>query len=435
MQLVLQIDSGPRMGEQVPLAAGTVLRVGRTRRADLALSEDTFLSGVHFQLEAEQAGCVLRDLNSSNGTTLRGRQVAAQFLQPGDVFTAGQTQFRLLSTQAASLGEPEAAEDSAATDAVEALQPLSRDHLLQTLRGDQQPLYAVLDAARDPRILALLQEHKLQYAWLFGQGTPPELMTFAPYLVPLPKGCAALEPLVDAGWTQHWGIYLSSPHTAWEVLAFLRRLLLVDQPDGQRALFRFYDPRVLRTFLTVSEPWQWPYLFGTVKSYVMPGAEPQTAAVFTHAGNGVEFCALSLQEVEATHGNPVSGSGARPQPGKTLLQLTQGQMAALKAGERDPFEEEVLHAMEGKYPEQFADAMPGQMREWVRYGSKRSNRYGIQADGDVRLYILLMMQLGKDFDVDPALPWAAELLQRRLQPAEKLSRLSLLAQEQSARSA
>lgn len=429
MPQVLQIDSGPRRGEQIPLAPGVPLRVGRTSRADVAIPEDTFLSGTHFQLEAQEGGCILQDLNSSNGTTLRGQRITSQFLLPGDSFAAGQTQFRLLATPEAQVDGTALEADSPCAGEVEPLSPASRIRLLDELRTQQQPLYAVLDAARDPRILALFQEHKCQYAWLFEQGTPPELMTFAPYLLPLPAGSPALEPLLDAGWTQHWGIYLRSGAGPWELLAFLRRLLLVDQPDGQQALFRFYDPRVLGTFLPAAEPWQWPFLFGAVKSYVVPGTEPQTAAVFTGGGSGLLHTTHTLE----THGKdgqkPVQGSGTRPSGNGIRLQLTKAQMAALKAGERDPFEDEVLNEMEKKYPERFLSAQPAEMRQWVRHGSEHARRYGIRENDHVRQYIALMMQLGHDFDTDAGMSWAGELLRRRLQPQDKLTRLIKLAQE------
>lgn len=432
MPLVLQIDSGPRQGEQIVLQLGVPLRVGRTSRADVAIPEDTFLSGVHFLLESQEQGCVLRDLNSSNGTTLRGSRVGSQFLFPGDVFTAGQTEFRLLGVELEQAEGAQNKPESPDEGEVMPLSTASRSRMLDVLRTQQQPLYAVLDAARDPRILALFQEHRCQYAWLFEQGTPPQLMTFAPYLLPLPSGSTILESLLEAGWTQHWGIYLCSNAGPWEVLAFLRRLLLVDQPDGQQALFRFYDPRVLRTFIAASEPWQWPFLFGTVRSYLMPGTEPQTSVSFTFQGNALGQSVLRLEQQAAPASKPVQGSGAPPPKSGNRLCLTTAQMTALKAGERDPFEDEVLHEMKERFPARFVGENTAEMRRWIRYGCERAKRYGIRENKNLRLYIALMMQLGRDFDADAGLPWAGDMLRRRLQPQDKLTRLTKLAQEHAA---
>lgn len=427
MPWVLRIDSGTRKGETVTLHQGA-LRVGRTDRAELALSDDTFLSGVHFEVSAEGETCVLRDLNSSNGTTFRGQRIRAVTLRSGDGFMAGQTQFSLVQNS-----EEEA--EVVPAD-IEVMQPLSREWLLTHLRTTSQPLYAVLDAASDPRVLAMLVQYKCQYAWLFEPGTPPELMSFAPYLVPLPTGSPGLEPLVDAGWTAHWGIYLTSAASPWELLAFLKRLLLVQQPDGQEALFRFYDPRVLGPLLETANAWQWRFLFGAVGSYLLPGEEPQTASVFSLGRGGVERSDLYLAEDGRVEQKPVLGNTSAdgrqsqepPPTTRDRLVLLSQQMAKLEARERDPFLERLLKEMPEQFPERFA--IPEQGAEWIRYGVQRPQRYGIQAEGDVRTYVSLMMQLGRDFDVDRALPWASRLLHLRLEPREKLSRLIEAAAEQ-----
>ncbi|MGI4854288.1 MAG: DUF4123 domain-containing protein [Janthinobacterium lividum] len=288
MSWVLCVKSGPRSGERVPLQAGSTLRVGRTAKADLALPEDTFLSGVHFEIVEQGASCTLRDLNSSNGTVFQQGRVTAVRLVAGDTFTAGQTRFTVLRET-----QPET---KVAAPAVDGLLPLSRERLLLHLRTDQQPLYAVLDASRDPRVLATLLQHNCQYAWLFEAGTPPELISFAPYLLPLPVDSPALESLIDNGWTEHWGIYLTSNASPWELLAFLKRLLLIQQPNGQEALLRFYDPRVLRPLLKGATWWQQAFLFGAVQRYLLPGEQPQTATTFLQTRNGVEQSELHLVE-------------------------------------------------------------------------------------------------------------------------------------------
>ena len=422
MSWTLRIDSGPRKGERIALQAGLALRVGRTPKADLPLPGDTFLSGVHFEVVNEGESCTLRDLNSSNGTLFQQARVSAVQLGAGDIFTAGRTQFSVLHETPA--------ESKVAPAAVEALLPGARGQLLQELRTNQQPLYAVLDASRDPRVLATLLQHKTQYAWLFEPGTPTELMSFAPYLLPLPAESPALEALIDSGWTEHWGIYLTSRSSPWELLAFLKRLLLVQQPDGQQALLRFYDPRVLRPLLGSATAWQQPFLFGAVERYLIPGEEPQTATTFVHGRNGVEQSEIHLAEdgrTELVAPLPGGKQGSAPATRDRLVLLSR-QMAKLEARECDSFMENLVSEMQALFPERFA--IPEQGAEWVRHGVAHPSRYGIQAEGDVRTYVSLVMQLGRDFDVDPQLPWASHLLHLRLAPREKLSRLVEAAAEQ-----
>ncbi len=430
MPLVLRIQSGSRKGSSVPLPAGTVFRVGRTERADLALPDDTFLSSIHFALEMYADSCTLRDLKSTNATTFRGAPVSTVLLRAGDTFVAGRTHFLIEDDAPLVAAAPEEAPEP--LNDPEPLLPPSRERLLHEMRTGMQPLYAVLDAARDPRILAMLMQHKSQYAWLFEQGTPPELMSFAPYLVPLPANSPAMEPLVDAGWAGHWGIYLTSSAGAWELLAFLRRLLLADQPDGQAALLRFYDPRVLGTLLETSTPRQWPFFFGTVQTYLLPGTAPQTAVSFLQGVAGLEKSISFLDGSAPTERKPVDVATpplvrtAHPQRTDRLV-LTAAQIAKLKAQERDPLAESLQKEMEEKYPERLEELGKKGMADWVRYGIDRPKRYGIQSDADLGTYVSLMMQLGRNFDED--LPWASRLLHLRLDPKEKLSRLLQAAAE------
>ena len=48
-----------------------------------------------------------------------------------------------------------------------------------------------------------------------------------------------------------------------------RRLVMVRGPEGQRLLFRFYDPRVLRVFAPNCDADQVKELFGPVARYMM----------------------------------------------------------------------------------------------------------------------------------------------------------------------
>jgi hypothetical protein len=46
----------------------------------------------------------------------------------------------------------------------------------------------------------------------------------------------------------------------------------------------------------------------------------------------------------------------------------------------------------------------------IAYGLERARRYALTSDADVYQYIDLMFAFGRDFDDDPALPWAREIL-------------------------
>jgi hypothetical protein len=94
MRVIVEVASGPALGKKVLLMLGQTLKVGRTEWADFPVPHDARMSGVHFALDADAAGCCLRDLGSTNGTQLNGAPVTERVpLHSGDKIQAGETIF------------------------------------------------------------------------------------------------------------------------------------------------------------------------------------------------------------------------------------------------------------------------------------------------------------------------------------------------------
>lgn len=96
MRVILEVLSGPLAGRKLRLGVGQELRIGRTEWADFSIPSDGRMSSTHFALEADQRGCYLQDLGSSNGTTVNGQPVTERIaLDDGDEIMAGDTRFRI----------------------------------------------------------------------------------------------------------------------------------------------------------------------------------------------------------------------------------------------------------------------------------------------------------------------------------------------------
>lgn len=128
MRIVLEIVEGFAAGRKKALRAPVVLTVGRGESADWMVAEDTAMSSNHFQVSVNQQGCVVTDLDSTNGTIVDGQRIAARELRDGDRIKAGATVFQISISQrprsasliaglnAASNAAPESA--SAGTNAI-----------------------------------------------------------------------------------------------------------------------------------------------------------------------------------------------------------------------------------------------------------------------------------------------------------------------------
>lgn len=166
---------------------------------------------------------------------------------------------------------PESATDARLSDEQKAA-------LRRRLYGGEEArfgVYAILDGASIPDLPAALQRLAPEHLCLYRGELGPEMTAAAPYLVKLPDdgGDAFCEFLLD-GWGRHWGVYLYSGAGLRELRKHLRTFLMVYGPDGKPLYFRYYDPRVLRTYLPTCNQAETETVFGPVARYIAEGEDP-----------------------------------------------------------------------------------------------------------------------------------------------------------------
>ena len=144
-----------------------------------------------------------------------------------------------------------------------------KNRLFYRYEPDGATLFAVLDGARDVRIVRELRRSGLDYHCLFSGRLAPALQAAAPYVVQLTPNASFTESLIEQGWGESWGIYLVSQSNLWTVRGHLRSLLRVTTDTGKKLFFRFYDPRVLRVFLPTCNVGQLQQVFGPVLRFDM----------------------------------------------------------------------------------------------------------------------------------------------------------------------
>ncbi len=271
-EVYLLIAAGPAAGRRFALPEGQVLRVGRNASAEIPIPEDPRLSGFHFSVENTGSEITVRDLDSTLGTFLAGRSVTRGAASDGDRIVAGQSVFTLHSSAAQAKREDGSARGG--------------DESLRTVIFEQgQPLYGLLDAARDKRIKKMLEAQPASpFQSLYEGKQGEELADYAPYIVRIYPDSPLIERLIEDGWGKSWGIYLRCPLSILEVRRHFRHFLMVKDETGEEFYFRFYDPRVLRVFLPTCTQDQRLEFFGPVERFFVE--DDKGARVLEFAPNG-----------------------------------------------------------------------------------------------------------------------------------------------------
>ncbi|WP_165244032.1 DUF4123 domain-containing protein [Paludisphaera soli] len=274
--LVLEVRSGPNAGRSFALEAGAEAVVGRAEPSAMVLVGDRTMSRRHFSVEFDGREGRVRDLGSSHGTTVNGSEVEAGLVGPGDLIGAGETLFRVRLEAGAPSGavlvaatpaEPLGPSLGSAETTLPHASGSPQDRAIAILRGLRDPLYSILDAARGPDVYRRVLECPERHQSMFDEPRASELAVVAPYLIELPRHSTFLDALVRDGWGKAWGVFLTSVRPFDELRAGLFRLATRRTASGGEGVFRFYDPRVLRTHLPAGKPAEVAY-FRDVGSYL-----------------------------------------------------------------------------------------------------------------------------------------------------------------------
>lgn len=121
--------------------------------------------------------------------------------------------------------------------------------------------YAIIDAASEPAIFAMLDELDPPASCLYSEPIQPEIIELAPYLV-------EVNDEVRKWLSQRetpWGIYVYTQATMRELRQHLRKYLMVMIPDQEKPVFwRYYDPRIVWSMLYSFDNWRLHNFLGPI---------------------------------------------------------------------------------------------------------------------------------------------------------------------------
>lgn len=129
----------------------------------------------------------------------------------------------------------------------------------------EQLCFAVVDGSQIPDLDIRLSASELQHCSLLKGEAAEEYGSTGPWLIQIASPDALMRSLFtrskkNAPKQGYWGrdaaIFIRTRLTLAELRAHLRRFLRVRDPAGKWMLFRFYDPRIMATYLRGIADWE-----------------------------------------------------------------------------------------------------------------------------------------------------------------------------------
>ena len=155
-------------------------------------------------------------------------------------------------------------------------------------------VYAFVDAARSESIYPRIMDADTKTVCLHRGERARELAWVAPYLVRLTPEASFTQWLLRSGWGKSRTIFIKSSATLNELKCHFRTILTVYDTEGKSYFFRFYDPRVLRTYLPTCNESEIKKVFGPVDHFIMEQEEPDQAYNFFRTGSTLAMESITL---------------------------------------------------------------------------------------------------------------------------------------------
>lgn len=136
--------------------------------------------------------------------------------------------------------------------------------------------YILLDAAKMHAHIQKAKEFNAEHECLYKGETAESLHNVAPWLFTYPRPSIFAEWYLANSGGQNWGIIIESSQDFKTVYMHLKKFLKVKTETGKKLYFRFYDPRVLPTFLENATQQQLKEFFGiTIRSFILESQNRQ----------------------------------------------------------------------------------------------------------------------------------------------------------------
>jgi hypothetical protein len=129
--------------------------------------------------------------------------------------------------------------------------------------------FLILDAAKMRDRIEEAKRFNGEHECLYKGEAAETLHHVGPWLFSYPQ------PSIFSDWylanmgNQNWGILIQSTASFKSIYLHLKKFLLIKTEAGEKLYFRFYDPRVLPTFLETADEIQLSTFFGPIDKIIL----------------------------------------------------------------------------------------------------------------------------------------------------------------------
>ncbi|MBI1898150.1 MAG: DUF4123 domain-containing protein [Acidobacteria bacterium] len=281
------------------------------------------------------------------------------------------------------------------------IQPATLEELQKLGAGGS--LYAILDACDAPSVPGKVRELGEDRAMSLYQGTAAEEQwAIAPYLA---RVDADLLAWIKARlWPEPWGIFAVSRYDLAALSRHFRRFLLVQAPNGEPWYFRYYDPRVLATFLPVCSAAEIRFLFGPVFAYGVHRPEEENVILMRERDRPAETAEVGWPVVRTP-----------------LFPLREPHLPPLQGLTESVFEHKLAAHLRKNNPEPVEGLPDEVLLKRIRAGIARARAWGFTYESTIAGFVALMFDFGPGFDTQARIREA--LLDRAIPPESRLDHL------------
>lgn len=151
-------------------------------------------------------------------------------------------------------------------------------------------VYALADGASCKGLLEAIALTKPEFACLFYGKLHPQLAEVAPYIIRLELSSPITDWLIRQ-WGKHVAVYalIDKNESFADVRKHFHSLVEIKNHEDKSRVFRFYDPRVMRTIFPMLEPAQVKEMFGPVKMYIYEGKQAGEILRCWQGVGGIEY--------------------------------------------------------------------------------------------------------------------------------------------------